>query len=293
MKDRTYKQKTKFLGIPVVGDNDGIWPEVELKKYQIIENLLMAGLKGMQNCIFNEGDFRLEKKQDGNFCAVMHPKGIIPALEGIIGCAYFLVPDALIWDNLQAGKTYYLYVARTPHTYTDTASVRAFAAEYEQGKMSILVGIVNLRGDSPSIDRTPEGKIVINEIIEHTVKNENPHGKTLTQDNLVICKNLVLGDGEDVSLTLRSGNEQVTVPVECLVPSTRVFVTSGMNGTIVTSSAKVAFVQTSKVSGSEGKVGEVSIGYFGQDSKVPDERSFIIYNDGDANITMKSLIYHG
>jgi hypothetical protein len=293
MKDKTYKQRTKFFGIPVVGDGDGVWPEVELRKYQIIENLLVAGLKGMKSCIFDEGDMTLEKRQDGSFSAVMRPSGNAPALEGIAGNAYFLVSDAIVWDNLQAGKIYYLYATRTPHTFSDASSLRAFASEYEQGKLSVLVGIADLRASKPCVNRNPSGKVVIDDLMEHPLQGENPHGKSLIQDEIIVRKSLVLGDGEDMNVTLRSGKEKVTVPIACLVPSAKVFVTKGMEGVIVTSSARVAFVQASRVSGSLGKTGEISIGYFGQDAKVPDENSFVIYNDGDSDITMRALIYHG
>ena len=294
MKDKTYKQRTKFLGIPVVGNDDGIWPEVELKKYQIIENLLLAGLKGMQNCIFDEGDLALEKKQDGEFFAILRPSGISPALEGIVGLAYFFSQDALMWDNLVAGKMYYLYVTRTPHTFSDSSSVRAVALEHEQSsKLMILVGIVDLKSDNPSLDRNPTGKVNIFDLTQHSMESDNPHGNNLVQDELVIRKKLVLGDGQDTEVVIRSGNEQVTLPVACLVPSVATFIVKGIEGVVVTSLARVAFVQTSRVSGATGKVGEVSIGYFGQDAKVPDERSFVVYNDEDVGIPMKALIYHG
>ena len=292
MSDKSYKQRTRMLGIPVVGDNDGIYPEVELKKYQIIENLLVAGLKGMQNCIFDEGDLALEKKEDGTFFVIMRPYGMHPPLEGIVGGAYFLATDVLVWDNLVAGKTYYLYVARTAHTFSESSSVRAVISEYEQlNKTVIFVGVANLKG-TPSLDRDPVGKIHIADLEQHPSQSENPHGN-LIQDEMMIRKRLVLGDGQGTEIVIVSGEEQVTVPVACLVPSTASFVTAGGEGVIVSSSARIAFVQTSRVSGAIGKVGEVSIGYFGQDSKVPNEKSFVVYNDGDTNIPMKALVYHG
>jgi hypothetical protein len=294
MKDKTYKQRTRFLGIPVVGNNDSIWPEVELKKYQIIENLLLAGLKGMQSCIFDEGDLCLEKNPNGEFYVVLRPIGIQPALEGIVGSAYFLVTDILKWDSLVVGKRYYLYVARTVHTFSDSSSVRAILSEYEQhGKLNILVGTVDLTGDKPSLNRSPKGKVHIFDLTKHSTETENPHGSNIIQDELLIRKKLVLGDGQDTEVVVRVGNEQVTMPVVCLIPSVVAFVTSSMEGTVITSPARVGFIHTSRVSGAIGKLGEVSIGYFGQDSKVPNEQSFIVYNDGDANIPMKALIYHG
>lgn len=294
MKDKTYKQRTRFLGIPVVGNNDSIWPEVELKKYQIIENLLLAGLKGMQNCIFDEGDLSLEKKQNGEFFAVLRPIGIRPALEGIVGSAYFLIADALVWDNLVVGKVYYLYVVRTVHTFADSSSVRVITSEYEQpSKLNILVGKVDLTNENPSLDRAPNGKIHVFDLTKHSMENDNPHGNSISQDELLIRKKLILGDGQDTEIVIRVGNEQISMPTVCLIPSVVTFMTNGMEGTVVTSLARVGFIHTSRMSGATGKLGEVSIGYFGQDSKVPNEQSFIVYNDGDANIPMKALIYHG
>ncbi len=293
MKDKTYKQRTKFLGIPVVGERDCIWPEVELKKWQIVENLLIAGLKGMQNCIFDEGDLSLQSKPDGTFYVILRPSGVKPALEGIVGSAYCYVGDALTWDNLIAGNTYYLYVTRTPHTYTDSSSVRSLSTTKEQpNKLTILVGIADLKGN-PHLDREPEGKVNIFDLVEHSSDNENPHGVQLIQDELLVRKRLVLGDGQDTEIVLRSGDEKITLPVACLVPGVVGFVTNGMEGVIVKSTARVAFVQTSRVSGVAGNVGEVSVGYFGQDPKVVDEQSFVVYNQGDYGINMKALIYHG
>lgn len=294
MKDRKYKQKTKQLGIPVVGERDSIWPEIELQKYQIIENLLIAGLKGMQNCIFDEGDLALEKKPDGSLFVIMRPCGIKPVLEGVVGGAYFLVKDALVWDNLNLGKVYYLYVSRTVHTYSDSSSVRAFVSEYEQdNKISILVGIVDLKSNTPCLDRNPEGKILSRDVSQHLTDEENPHGKVLIQDEVVIRNRLTIGDGQGTEIVLVSGNEKITLPVACLVPNVVMFITNGVEGVVVNSLARVSFVQTSRVSGQEGIVGEVSIGYFGQDPKVANENSFIVYNSGNNGIPMKALIYHG
>jgi hypothetical protein len=295
MKDRKYKQQTRHLGIPVVGDNDHIWPELELKKYQIIENLLLACMKGTQSCIFDEGDLALEKNQDGTFRAILRPSGIHPVLEGIVGGAYFFTRDVMIWDGLVPGKSYHLYITRTIHTFSDEKSVRTATQEYEKpSKLSVLVGVVNLKSEKPSLDRDPKGKTHVVDLERHSSETENPHSEKLVQDELLIRKKLYLGDGQDVDIVIRSGNEQITVPVACLVPSVVGFVAAGKDGRVVTSLARVAFVQVSRVSGAEGKrLGEVSVGYFKQDPKVPNEHSFVVYNEGDADIPMKALVYHG
>jgi len=292
MKDKSYKHKTKFLGIPVVGEGDRIWPEVELRKYQIIENLLLAGLKGTQNCIFDEGDMALETKEDGTFFAIMRPYGVKPTLEGMVGGAYFMVSDALVWENLLAGKIYYLYVIRTAHTFSDASSVRTMSSEYQPDtRMAVLIGVADLR-DKPVLDRNPDGKVCSVDLAKHLTTKENPHGD-LVQDEVTVRRKLVLGDGQGTDVVIQTGNERITVPVSCLVPSVVTFETKGEEGVIITSSARVAFVLASRVSGKTGNVGEISVGYYGQDTKVPNEQSFVVYNNGDAGIPMKALVYHG
>ena len=49
-----YKQATKYLGIPVPGWQDGIWPDLEMMKWQMVENMLMASMRGSVNSIFRE-----------------------------------------------------------------------------------------------------------------------------------------------------------------------------------------------------------------------------------------------
>jgi len=46
-----YRQQTKILRLPVVGDGDRFDPKLELRKYQIIENMLLAGMKGVRNSL--------------------------------------------------------------------------------------------------------------------------------------------------------------------------------------------------------------------------------------------------
>ena len=52
----TYKQKTPHLGIPVVGNRDRISPDVEMRKYTIIENMLIAGTQGLTEVVFDDGE---------------------------------------------------------------------------------------------------------------------------------------------------------------------------------------------------------------------------------------------
>ena len=46
MKSKQYKLRTPRLGLPVPGYKAHIWPEIEMMRWQIVENLLLAGPRG-------------------------------------------------------------------------------------------------------------------------------------------------------------------------------------------------------------------------------------------------------
>ena len=291
MSDKSYKQRTKVLGIPVLGDGDRISPEVELRKYQIIENMLLAGTQGLRNCLFTEGDLVLEKQTDGKFCAVLRALSASVAATGVISGSYFRAPPILKWENLETGKLYYLYLIGSPKTLTEHDMVRPVVSEFEQkDKQGILIGIANLKNGVSALERYPRGKVYARDLGKHISDNENPHGESLVQDELVV-KRIVLEDAAEVQI--RHGMERFTLPALFLLPRVLDFVTAGKEGIVINTGAKVSFVQASRLSGGTGKLGEVSIGYFGKDEKVSDNKSFVVYNDGDSGIPVRALIFFG
>lgn len=293
MTDRAYKQRTKILGIPVVGDQDRIYPEVELKKYQIIENLLLAGLKGAFNCIFDEGDMVIEENND-NFSVKILACGNKPAIEGVVGSAYFLISDMIEWNDLNRGKFYYLYITRTNHTFSNSSSIRTIATEYEQkNKNVILIGSVDAREEKIILNRTPKGKILNKELREHIINSDNSHGKNIVQDEITVRKRLTLGDGFGTEIIIHSEKEKITLPVSCLIPNIISFKSNGIEGIEITATNRVAFTQVSRESGKEGMLGEISVGYYGQDKNVKNFNNFIVYNEGDKDIPLRALIYYG
>jgi hypothetical protein len=291
MSDKNYKQRTKVLGIPVVGDGDRISPEVELRKYQIIENMLLAGTQGLKNCLFTEGDLVLEKQADGKFCAVLRATSASVAATGIVSGSYFRAPSMLKWENLEGGKFYYLYLVGSPKTLAEHDMVRPVVSEFEQkDKQAVLVGIVNLKNGVSVLERYPRGKVYARDLGKHISDNENPHGESLAQDELIV-KRIVLEDAAEVQI--RHGMERFTLPALFLLPRVLDFVTAGKEGIVVNTGAKVSFAQVCRLSGGIGKLGEVSIGYFGNDQKISDNKSFVVYNDGDSGIPMRALIFFG
>jgi hypothetical protein len=288
MSEKIYKQRTKVLGIPVVGYHDKIWPEIELKKYQLIENMLLAAMKGIDNCLFEEGDMRLNRQEDGNFSVVLHPIGVTRSAVGILGGTYFKAPPSVEWNNLEVGKVHYLYLTKTQKTLVDPTSIRTFTSEYmKQVRGSILMGVVDLKSDTPVLERYPDEKLYTSDLAEHLLDNHNPHGDVVTQNELDVTKKLALETDTEIKIG------DISVPASVLIPKTIDFITGGSKGVVLSTSSKVVFVQVCRLSGSPGNLGETSIGYFEKDEKVPNEKTFIVYNVGDSDIPMKAIVFYG
>jgi hypothetical protein len=253
--------------------------------------MLLAGTQGLRNCLFTEGDLVLEKQTDGKFCAVLRALSASVAATGVISGSYFRAPPVLKWENLETGKLYYLSLIGSPKTLTEHDMVRPVVSEFEQkDKQGILIGIANLKNGVSALERYPRGKVYARDLGKHISDNENPHGESLVQDELVV-KRIVLEDAAEVQI--RHGMERFTFPALFLLPRVLDFVTAGKEGIVINTGAKVSFVQVSRLSGGAGKLGEVSIGYSGKDDKVLDNKSFVVYNDSDSGIPMRALIFFG
>ena len=85
----SYKNKTRRLEIPVVGDGDRITGQDELLKNQIIENYLLAGSKNIKNCIFDDGYFNVSATSDTTYEVTLSATGHNPSACGIVNGFYF------------------------------------------------------------------------------------------------------------------------------------------------------------------------------------------------------------
>ena len=124
----SYKQKTAYLGIPVVGFDDHIEPETELRKYQIIENMLIAGTQGVKCCVFDDGDYRIERQADGQYEVTLSATGGSPSASGMVGGAYFFTTDQLKWSDLKAGEMHYLSLTGSYKTFANPSRVRTVSS---------------------------------------------------------------------------------------------------------------------------------------------------------------------
>ena len=281
-----YRQQTKMLRLPVVGDGDRFDPALELRKYQIIENMLLAGMKGLRNCLFSEGDIILQKQPDGTFTV-----SLLAGATGIVGGAYFSSPSQMQWAGLQTGRTHYLYLTGTPNTIVDPSQMRTAQTEHRNKDMensAILMAKVDLRNE-PSLDRYPTGKLYSRDLAKHSSDSDNPHGESMSQDELIVRKKLVLSAQDGAGLEIRVKDGSVFIPAASIIPSVMDFTTAGPSGAAMTAMTPVAFVMVSRVHTGDltAKLGEVSIGYDDANNQC-----FSVFNTGDAGILMRALIFH-
>ena len=159
-----------------------------------------------------------------------------------------------------------------------------------------LVGKVDLRCNNPSIDRNPPGKVNARDLASHVLDYDNPHGDKVTQDEILVRKHLALGDGNDLDLELDVNGEVTHIPLSQVVAALKTtntfadFVSGGKEGVVLTAPGKITFVNVTRTSVDPQNAGETAIGFYGIDSKVKSPNQAIVYNFGEAGISMRAMI---
>lgn len=302
-----YRQRTKLLGLPVIGLNDRIQPDLELQKYQIIENLLVAGTQGVKNCVFDDGTFRLDRETDETFYVSLSATGHSPSAHGIVGGAYFFAQSRIKWEGLAKGYIYWLYLRGNPKTFEIPSEVRTIASQYPLEGDVVLLAKVDLSSDPPSLDANPDGKIYSEDLARHISDCENPHGRTLHQDEVVVRNRLVLhDDGSEAEVEMLKDGQPVSIPASAFAGAAAELAgrrvefmdieSPGGTGRLV-EVAGVGIVRFVSASNSRGaspvQVGDITIGYHGIDPNVNLPNEFMIYNDGAAGASLRLMIFCG
>jgi len=305
----SYKQTTKRLGIPVLGNGDHIYPEVELRKYQIIENMLLAGTKGIRNAVFDDGLFSLSSETDSTFVATLMATGHEPSAKGIVAGTFFEAKPSLSWSGLKKGYFYFLYLRATNDIFMDASAVAEMSSLYTLEGDNVLLATADCRSDQPVLNPYPEGKLYSEDLGAHLCDVENPHGRVLIQDDLYIRNKLALHspEGEQAQVEVLVDGKPVLVPAGALAAAalelagrkvvTIDFLSAGSIGRIVSvpDVGKILFVQVCRrFSGSfSDSLGESAIGYFGEDQMLHLANEFSYYNSGDGDIPVRALVYCG
>ena len=294
-----YKQKTPHFGIPVVGYGDSISPEVEMRRYTIIENMLIAGTYGLSEVVFDDGGYTIEAG-GGGFSVVLRTGGASPSARGLVGGFYFDAPPEVRWGGLKDGRLFYLYLRTTSKTPYESSSVRAVASERLLGKGALLLASVDLRDENPVVNTMPDGKVYSQDVANHVSDRSNPHGRSLVQDEIQVLKRLVMGEGAEIQVG------EMVLPVGIFAAQaaemagrrveTVDFVSGGAGGVVVKASSRVFHIEVQRrCSGpmESTLAGEVGIGYFGEDDGVDSDSEFMVYNSHDEGVPMRALIVCG
>ena len=289
-----YRHKTPHLGIPVPGKKDRIKSVVEWRKYSIIENMLIAGTQGLNEVVFDDGPYVL--KQDGEqYVVSLTAGGNYPSIHGIVGGFYFKGSSTLKWEGLKKGYLYYLYIMATPKTSYENSAIRLSSSTYRLGKGCLLVASVDLRGDVCEVEPYPDGKVYSQDVARHASDTTNPHGVKMEQDELVVNKSLVLGMDATVELSGKTVTADELVMSAAALVGRNVcivnFNSGGSEGVLLQVDGNVVNVQTHRRGGDFTEtVGEVGIGYHGDDNSVDSEKEFKVYNTGAEGVPMRALV---
>jgi len=161
------------------------------------------------------------------------------------------------------------------------------------------MAVVDLRAEVPVIDTNPDGKVYSSDVARHASDSSNPHGLVLEQDELAIRTRLTLSEGSSVRIR---GND---IPIDVFASTAaelagrrveRIDLNSaGVDGIVVKAPGKVFHVQVQRrvMDGFSGNLGEVGIGYFGEDDNVDSEDEFSVYNNGDESLPLRALVVCG
>lgn len=340
-----YNKKTSYFGIPYVSKGESVNGDEEEKATNIIENQLLAGMKGVKCSVFEEGYFKIIDNNDGTFLVSLSKHSTIFALCGIVGGAYVESEEPIIWDGLEGGCKYFLYIQYTDTLFTDEHSFRlcfSTTPKSDNNGLFLLMASVDLTGTNRIVNSNPDGKIYSNDIATHVVESENPHGEILNQNVLIVNEKIeidiqdnflesciLLNDKRtdilkgkvptiestselnfkdkriEMSLTdddnkyLKTENKTLIGAINELGSlKTKIIEieTVGIQGAIISieNSEKIEFIGYNKVQiGSIIKfenIGNVVIGYFGEDESVQNKSSFKFYNDGIVGIKIKLLV---
>jgi len=299
MKGKGYNRRTRHLGLPVLWYGDRIIPEQELKKWNVVENMLLGGMGGVRSCVFDDGSYRLEPEPGGSFRVTVSATGASPGAEGVHDGVYFKT-EMVSWEGLKAGHSYHLYLTLSARTYEDCSAVRAASLTYPRDGVGLLMAVVDLTSEPGSVNADPDGKLYSSDLSRHVGDSENPHGRKLRQDEVVVSKVLELGPESVVRIGEDEFPASMFPAAVAEVGGRRVervdLDSPGPSGTVVkvNGAREVWAVVSVHVRASRGlpsgDVGEIGIGYHGEDPEADDKDEFVVYNGGDPGLPLRAVV---
>lgn len=188
----SYKKRTNFYRIPVMGKGDKMTEENNMQQWTILDNLLYASTFGCDKCFLQDGDYQLECNEDHYKLTIkpMYNNGF--SLLGIINYRLFYSKKDLVVNNLYFNQRYYIYLQAHDSIQTNPMGfhLNQYTTKQSSLNSNLLLCIIETT-DQPVII-TDVNKVFAKNLIAHTKDNTNPHGKQMYQYDLNIINQLKL-----------------------------------------------------------------------------------------------------
>lgn len=193
-----YSRKTKFYGIPVMGEGDVMTEEQNLIQMNMIDSLLYAAAYGCGTALFDEGQYSVVNDASENVTTFsitpMKERGF--SLFGVVNYRLFYSTE-MISKTLLNGTMYYIYAEPNfPSIDTDATAFSVIDYTTEQSleddggnAVRIPLCVIDTTGDEPVID-LDVNKTYAKNVTAHISDNTNPHGIELVQQRLSVTESL-------------------------------------------------------------------------------------------------------
>ena len=188
----SYKKRTNFYRIPVMGTGDMMTEENNMQQWSILDNLLYASTFGCDQCFLQDGDYKLERDGD-KYKLIIQPiydNGF--SLLGIIDYRLFYSKKSLTVNGLYFNQRYYIYLETNSSIDINPQGfyLNSYTTKQKAKNNKLLLCIVETT-DQPVII-TDVNKVFAKNLIAHTKDNTNPHGKQMYQYDLNVINQLKL-----------------------------------------------------------------------------------------------------
>ena len=186
-----YSGQTTFYSIPYMKQGDYLTETEEERRAKIIDHLLYVATFGASKAIIEDGVYALVENE-GEYSLTINSAGSEYILMAIAN--YRLVyrqEEIVIPLTIEEGKTYYVYLTAINESIDTDPSLCEF--EVTESPISdthyLLLATIDYTDTEPVLD-TDADKQYLTNISAHTMDNTNPHGTTLSQQNLRVTDSL-------------------------------------------------------------------------------------------------------
>lgn len=236
-----YSKRTTFYHLPVPADGDMLTEEQETIKLGMVDGLLHAALLGCGRLMMEEGSYSVEWNESmdvGRLVIAADSNG--HALMGLLNHRLFYSVEPVELNGLGRNGVYHVYAEYSSGLEENFSyfSIRKYLEgmdilpdDSDRTMELCVVDTRNVTQDNPGTVSVSD-KTRTSSILAHTAVSSNPHGRSMTQENLSVTGRLEVSGGFTIG-----GKDARPGYVE--------FETGGVSGTVVASSGEPAFVSLS------------------------------------------------